>query len=173
MGRNILSERSRRLMSPFKLVRADSFPVWQIEAIGEHMLRDEDKRELESLSNQSSGLSLVDAVFDEDSKSWIAYGRKTAEVVAVFGRTRSNAMEGRIIWMVGTPKLYKYVPEFLDVSKRILDYWLEKYGRLHNYIDLRNLVHISWLMRLGFTLPPGQTVKMHDGVPFQYFIKEK
>jgi hypothetical protein len=75
--------------------------------------------------------------------------------------------------MVGTDELYKYLREFLSVSKTIINHWLDKYGTLYNFIDVRNVTHIEWLSWLGFELPPDMQVEMKDGSPFQYFIKEK
>jgi hypothetical protein len=160
-------------MSPFRLFNAKLFLPWQIEAIGNNLLRDEDKRELKSLSGKTPGDTLVDSVRSESGHSWIAYAEDTRRPVAVFGYERSPNIPGVVIWMVATYQLYAYSKDFLRISKIILDNWLEKFGTLHNYIDIRNKVHIEWLLSLGFELPAGMTCNMQDGVPFQYFIKEK
>jgi hypothetical protein len=159
-------------MSPFKIMSTDVFPIWQLEGIGSHLLRDEDKRELESLNDVDSGLALVKSVMDSE-KAWVAFGRDCGKCVAVFGYASIIAVPGKIIWMVGTDQLNQYIAGFLHVSKLILDNWLEKFGVLHNYIDIRNRSHVNWLTSLDFVLPAGITVEMKDGTPFQYFIKEK
>lgn len=160
-------------MSPFRLFNAKSFAPWQIKAIGDHLLRDEDKRELKSLKPATPGETLCKSVFDKKGSAWIAYAEETRKPVAVFGHVWSPISKGRVIWMVGTYHLFDYTVDFMRISKIILDHWLDKYEVLYNYIDLRNTTHIEWLTRFGFTLPAGMTVEMHDGVPFQYFIKEK
>lgn len=160
-------------MSPFRIFNAKNFAPWQIEAFGNHLLRDEDKRELKSLEDATPGKTLVNSVFNERGKAWIAYAEKTRKPVAVFGYHWLLTLKGRVIWMVGTYHLYQYKEDFLRISKIILDHWLDRAEVLHNYIDLRNTTHIQWLEMLGFKLPAGMTCTMHDGVPFQYFIKEK
>lgn len=160
-------------MSPFRLYPAKDFSPYFIEDIGNNFLRDEDKRELKSTEGKSPGKSLVESVFTEKGKSWIAFAYKTGKPVALFGYAWLPTLKGRVIWMVGTYHLYDYKADFLRISKIILDHWLDRAGVLHNYIDLRNTAHIAWLELLGFKLPKGMVCEMHNGVPFQYFIKEK
>ena len=74
--------------------------------------------------------------------------------------------------MVGTNALIDYNMPFYRVSKKILDHWLDEAGILHNFIDTRNVLHMSWLSRLGFKFPPAMRMRIGD-VDFQYFVKEK
>lgn len=160
-------------MPPFKILDARTFPLWQMEAFGSFLIREEDKTELESLTGESAGVALSDSVKNNNDGCWIAISRYSDKIAAVFGKEKQDAVPGRIIWMVGTPELHNCVLPFLVTSKLILDHWLEKYGTLHNMIDLRNATHIHWLTTLGFELPPNMTCQMQDGAPFQYFYKEK
>jgi hypothetical protein len=149
-----------------------AYPLWQIQAVGDSFLRYEDERELKSLTGVDPGLALVESVLASE-KSWVCYARATQRIVGVFGYANNSALPGRCIWMVGTAELAKYPKEFLSVSAQIIDHWLNTFGTLYNLIDLRNITHIDWLSRLGFSLPPDKQVTMQDGIPFQYFIKEK
>jgi hypothetical protein len=159
-------------MSPFKLLRTDGFPLWQIDALGDTLLRFEDRRELQSLTGGDPGMALLESVMASE-KSWLAYGRETMQLVAVFGYSVSPHLPGICIWMVGTDHLKEYSSEFLRVSRIILDNWLDKFGTLYNLIDLRNTTHVNWLIGMDFELPADKQVTMKDGTPFQYFIKEK
>jgi hypothetical protein len=80
-------------------------------------------------------------------------------------------VKGGVIWAVLTPDFMNCLDEFNKLSKIILDHWLDKYGVLSNYIDVRNKSHVRWLEYLGFTFEfKGIIVNQ---VLFQLFHKEK
>jgi hypothetical protein len=157
-------------MSYFKILDARRFSFWQLEAIGDRLLREEDKRELEASSGDSAGETLRRSVFNYPGLPLVAYA-PDYKIVAVFGYIRLNIVKGRVIWMVATPHIYKHIKPFLKVSKTIIDYWLSKYGMLSGYIDSRNATHAKWLGHMGFTF--GRSIRLHDKVPFRHFYKEK
>jgi hypothetical protein len=159
-------------MSDFIIRPTGNIPLWQIEAVGEQLLRPEDQRELTSATGHDPGLALVEAVLASE-KSWLMYGRKDMRLICIFGYSVEPSLKGICVWVAGTPALLDYRHEFTAITKIIRDNWLNKFGAIYNLIDLRNVAHIQWLIELGFELPPDQQVIMKDGTPFQYFIKEK
>jgi hypothetical protein len=56
------------------------------------------------------------------------------------------------IWMVGTKDLKKISLSFLRHSKKVCDVLKGKHQVLHNYVDKRNKLHITWLKWMGFTI---------------------
>jgi len=159
-------------MSDFIIRPTGDYPLWKIEAVGEHLLRPEDQREITSCSGVEPGLALVEAVMASE-KSWIMYSRESFKLVCIFGYSTSPTLKGICVWCCGTPDLLTYRHEFTAITKIIRDNWLNKFGAIYNLIDLRNVAHIQWLIELGFELPPDKQVVMTDGTPFQYFYKEK
>ena len=160
-------------MSPFKIFSANKFSDFSIKAIGDHLLREEDKRELLASSNEETpGKALLKGVRSCPHTSWIAFDY-SMNPIAVFGYYPLKGIaSGTVIWMVATPTIFKFTMPFLLISKRIIKHWLNKFGLLHNFIDTRNEGHIKWLKVMGFDMPEGSVAKL-KGVPFQYFKKEK
>lgn len=158
-------------MKEVKFVNSKHFSQSLLQSIGDVLLREEDKRELEAATGKSAGQALVDAINFPDTKAWMCVDRSFFPI-AFFGYTRLRTQEGRAIWMVATPDIYDHIKIFLQYSTAILDYWLRKYGALHGYIDTRNGAHVKWLRRLHFEFPEGK-IAIFNGVRFQYFKKEK
>jgi len=159
-------------MSPFKILKANLYPKWQLEALGDWLLGEEDQMELKASSGKTAGRALIEAVASSGEKAWLAWDYKDIRVVALFGYIRIEGVKGVVIWMVATPQIYKYSKPFLELSERIINYWCSKFGMLHGYIDTRNEKHIAWLKQLYFEFPEGNVAEL-NGVPFQYFVKEK
>jgi len=160
------------MKSPFIIKPTGTYPLWQMQAVGDTLIRDEDKREMKSASGSDPGLALVESIMKSE-KSWVMYDRKTFKMVCVFGYSTEPTLKGICVWAVGTPHLFKVHREFTELTKTIRDNWLNKFGAIYNLIDLRNVAHIQWLTELGFELPPDKQVVMKDGSAFQYFYKEK
>lgn len=161
-------------MSPFKIFSASKFSDFLIKAIGEHLLREEDKRELlATIAQQTPGEALLESVRSCPDTAWVCFDH-SMETIAVFGYKRlkgiPKGVNGVAIWMVATPHIYNHIKPFLKVSKKIINYWCEKFGVIHNYIDMRNEAHIRWLEHMEFTF--SNTVEI-DGKSFRYFYKEK
>ena len=146
------------------------YALWQMEAIGDSLIREEDKRELASWSGSEPGLALVESVV-ASKKSWLCYARDTFKLICVFGYSVEPTLKGICVWVVGTENLYDYRHEFTSVSTSIMNNWLNKFGAIYNLIDLRNVTHVQWLIQLGFELPPDQQAIMKDGPVIQYFHK--
>jgi len=159
-------------MTPFIIKPSSYYPLWQIQAVGDSLLRAEDKREITSASGVDPGLALVESVANSE-KSWLMFHRETLRLICVFGYSIEPTLKGICVWACGTPDLFKVRKEFTSLTKIIRDNWLNKFGAIYNLIDLRNVAHIQWLIELGFELPPDKQVIMKDGSAFQYFYKEK
>lgn len=68
--------------------------------------------------------------------------------VGVFGVTEDGT-----IWCLGTDDLTRkpLVYQFMRECRRYVDLLQDHYPILHNVIDARNTVHITWLRHMGFT----------------------
>ena len=55
-------------------------------------------------------------------------------------------------WLLTTPVVERRRKEFLRSSKRVLQYFLERFPELENHVDARHLCAIRWLRWLGFTV---------------------
>jgi len=159
-------------MSPFKQVTTDRYPLWQMQAVGDTLLRPEDQRELASCSGSDAGLALVEAVMSS-KKSWVCFARDNHKIVCVWGYALEPTLDGVCIWVAGTSEIFRLRHEFTSMVEVIVENFLNRFGTIYNLIDLRNVTHIQWLTKLGFELPPDKQVVMKDGSAFQYFYKEK
>jgi hypothetical protein len=54
-------------------------------------------------------------------------------------------------WMVGTDMLDKHQMVFLRRCREYVDFMLQMYPVLENYVDARNVQAVKWLMWLGFS----------------------
>jgi len=55
-------------------------------------------------------------------------------------------------WVLGTPELVGYALSFCRASRQLLKVWLERCGRLQNYVWDQHAEAIRWLHWLGFEL---------------------
>jgi hypothetical protein len=92
--------------------------------------------------------------------------------VAMFGVVPLSAPGHGIVWFLGTPDLEKPVNRirFLRESSKWVDNLMEKYEKIINYVDARNVLHISWLKWLKFEF---MDEKEFNGVRFYGFCKER
>jgi hypothetical protein len=57
-------------------------------------------------------------------------------------------------WLIATDELPKHPVKVMKYSFKILKAWLDKYGKLVNYVDSRHERAVQWLQLLGATLEP-------------------
>ena len=55
-------------------------------------------------------------------------------------------------WMIGTEDIERHAMAFLRLSVRHMKVVVANYNHLINYVDDRNVIAISWLKWLGFTM---------------------
>jgi len=88
--------------------------------------------------------------------------------LVILGVTPQGLLSNKgIPWMLGCDEALKYRRSFLTEPAKVLEYWLEKYKILENYVHTKNVISILWLKKLGFV--------MDDPILFsntgEYFIR--
>lgn len=98
---------------------------------------------------------------------------QNARPVAIFGVVPNPEKVGTAsIWMLGTDDLLRLKISFGDISRKMIDSFLELYPMLYNYVDVRNLRSIAWLKSCGaeFSEPAPYGVAKK---PFMFFQLRK
>lgn len=93
---------------------------------------------------------------------WTMVAEDEQGIVTVFGLTPDGNP-----WMVGTDKMWSYPMTVMKAGKKYVQKCLDEKQFLFNYVDSRNIVHIRWLMKLGFNFTGDSTT--FNGVEFLYF----
>ena len=115
--------------------------------LSEH-LREDDKQEIQAVTGLPPLLSLLTGL--KLSSVPLVICNADCKPVAMLGVV-PNGLIG-FIWMVGTDDLKKISLSFLRNSKDVCDVLKGKHQILHNYVDIRNKLHINWLKWMGFTI---------------------
>lgn len=94
-------------------------------------------------------------------------------VIALFGIARfpNQDPDEAVVWMVGSDDSVRNKTAFVRAAREFLKSAHQRFPLLWNVIDARNVVHIKWLKRFGFT-----AIRRHErlGVeqrPFIEFIR--
>ena len=90
------------------------------------------------------------------------------QVLCVFGVcTQVFENNYRVVWLLGTDVVDGNKKEFCVKSKAIVDGWVKEYGRLANFVWVKNKKSIRWLKFLGakFDAP----IKAETGEEFVFF----
>jgi len=115
------------------------------------------------------------------TESWIDGGRRWAawsgdELVCVFGVALGPVISGvgsGIPWLIGTDLMEDVKKEFLKESRWRVDEWVEEFGVLYNFVDVRNTRSIRWLKWLGFKFVEETIALGPHGMPFLQFYRRK
>lgn len=126
-------------------------------------LRKEDQDELETMYGLPANKVLL---LSWSLSLWVKVAEVEDRIVTVFGLTH----EGNP-WMVGTVEMLEYPITIVKSGYKYVKECLECKNFIWNYVDSRNIVHIKWLMRLGFKFT-GSSVTINN-VEFLYFYKLK
>jgi len=125
-------------------------------------LKFEDKREIEASSGDKPVHALMTGFFQSDVCLTLV-GNDVP--VGMFGVSKHGS-----IWLLVTEDIKKHKIKFIKESKKVIEFLLKKYGKLWNYVDARNELHIKWLKSCGFSfirkVPHGKY-----NLPFYEFIK--
>ena len=71
-----------------------------------------------------------------------------------------------LVWMVGSPALYLYWREFARRSRPLLAEASLGYDLIWNVVHERNVRHVEWLRRLGFTFFRKVPINGHQFIEF-------
>lgn len=131
--------------------------------ISENM-RDADRNEIWAASHESPFQSLSNGLINSDP----CFTAKADGIpFAMFGVNRFSKGLG-VIWLLGTESVKTNYRNFLKLSIVALEYLLDEYPRMFNFVDARHKESIRWLEWLGARIckpePFGE-----DQLPFHYF----
>lgn len=91
---------------------------------------------------------------------------------AMFGVSSYKQPEGYgVVWYLGSDESFRHPVTLVKGGREFVSKWLEKFNVLYNTVDARNLRHIAWLKRIGFTFTDAVTVNGYKFLQF-YKIKE-
>lgn len=71
-----------------------------------------------------------------------------------------------VVWMMGTPALYAHWREFARRSRVLLEEATLGYDLVWNMVHDRNVRHVEWLRRLGFTFFRKVPINGHEFIEF-------
>ncbi len=104
-----------------------------------------------------------------DPRAGLADGR----VACIFGiGVRSVLSDYGVPWMLGSEDVVRHARRFLRGSRDYIAEMRNKYSRLENYVDARNVDAIKWLAWLGFTLEAPEPFGV-ERLPFHRFHWER
>jgi hypothetical protein len=127
-------------------------------------MREEDRLEVLYSTGDTPLHALLRGVEVSNETCTIEWNGK---VVAIFG---VGGILGQVgcPWMLGTPDIARLGKYILKLAIAVFDGYLKDYGYLTNVCWSQNVVHISWLKRLGFKFEGGTTL---NGEMFLQFHK--
>lgn len=148
-----------------------------IQARVEHLpdfarrIRLEDRLEAMAASGSPLIPALEEGIKVSEGTCWMAL--VDGKPAVIFGASpHPNKPEVGIIWLLGSEDILKYPLTFHKQAKRWLKVIHEKYPKVTNVADCRNVVHLQWIEKLGFRF-----TKMHQqygpfGLPFVEFERD-
>lgn len=112
--------------------------------------------ELKSLSKNSI-LSLIEGNIKQSDESWSVW--KDDVLICIFGIGSGSLLTSTgYPWLISTKEIKKYKKEFLIGTKVVINYWLNIYTSLENYIPNNFPSALRWLRWAGFTIYPTQPI---------------
>lgn len=144
------------------VVKADRRTLLQVAAA----LRLEDRQEIERASGGTPEESLLKPL-DLPGDVFVGYLGEVDASRSPFG---AFGCHDGVVWLLCTDEVQRGKLSIFKAARKVLGEWLERYGRLYNYADCQNTLHIAWIRAMGFTL--GEKV-IHRGHEFRHFFMEK
>lgn len=86
------------------------------------------------------------------------------EIVTIFGMSPQEDGSG-VLWMIGTDGIYDNADLFHEHTSAWLEYYRERYTRIFNFVDARNVASLKWAASVGFIIHPAEP-RGHDGTMF-------
>lgn len=111
-------------------------------------LRQQDEDEVMALVGLDN-LTALTVCFNDSDKVLTAEIDNT--IVCMFGVTKNIDGTGTP-WLLGSDDVNKIPVTFIRESRKYIDQFLQEYGYLYNYVDIRNTLSIQWLKWLGFKI---------------------
>lgn len=114
----------------------------------QNRLRKQDKEEVKALISVDDKKAL-EMCFCESDEVYSA--KQDNQVVCMFGISKNSTGNG-VPWLLGSDLVNDIPITFIRESRKYVKEFLNKYGYLENYVDIRNGLSIQWLKWLGFKL---------------------
>lgn len=132
-------------MAPkFQIVKPEEFHIIHIA----EKMRLDDQREVWAMAHMTPEEALRASIKSKGEKHTVL---ADGEPIAMFGVGLPSMMSGRgVPWLLAREGFEKYFKSIGRYSRRYIDYALDVYDSLENYIDIRNTTSIRWLRWLGF-----------------------
>jgi hypothetical protein len=141
----------------------------QVHYVAEH-LRADDAREVNTATGLDPAVAVVRGV-EKSLLSYVVHSEREHQrwvPIAVFGVAPSTVDGCGAVWFLSTDLTRK---EMVAI-RRSTPYWLDQLGRgfktLHNLLDMRNMSHLRWCLKVGFN--PGEIVRV-NGKPFIHIYR--
>lgn len=133
-------------------------------------IRPDDRAELAAVQGYDDAAGAIATSVLLSSEIWVA--EDEGGMVCMFGVGPATLLTGTgRPWMLATDRLDLWPVALNKLVRGYLGKMLRQYPHLENWVDGRNVRHIEWLRRLGFTIHPAQPSGPF-GVPFHRFELE-
>lgn len=133
-------------------------------------IRPDDRAEILASTGFDDPLGAVSMAVLASAETWVAEDR--SGLVCMFGIVPGTLLTGTgRPWMMATHRLDRWPVALNKLVKGYLGRMLKEFPHLENWVDGRNVRHVAWLKRLGFTIHPAQPAGPF-GVPFHRFEME-
>ncbi len=134
-------------------------------------LRDQDRREVTTLTGEPALQSLIHGIAMSDMPIAIVDDDETVlglfGVVPTFETPKTGA-----VWMLASPQLFRHKRRFIRESRQWVEAMQSRYDLLFNVVDERNTIHVRWLKWCGFTFINRHQLGTPE-TPFLEFVRTK
>lgn len=138
-------------------------------------LRESDVKEIKDSTGKNPSESLADIMGYTDILK--VFEDEFGRILGVYGiaDVQDLGLKAGNIFLLATDELVeKYPIEFLRISKREVEGFIEEYEYLFNYVSSENKDSIKWLDWLGFDVYKDKDVLLENPkVPFYFFKLER
>lgn len=111
-------------------------------------LREEDRSECLAATGLPPELLLPLSLSKDEV--WVFVINGTPEAVLGLSPVDRHPYFG-LVWMLATPEIFNQRRALLRLTPEVLDMLHSRYPLLGNHVDMRNVTHVRWLKRLGFS----------------------
>lgn len=128
------------------------------------------KEEIEEIHASDSMTPLEALMFGYNNSQACYTAVYKGKPIAMFGHLPLSLIGKKsVVWMLTTPDVLKIKKKFMILSKKIINYLLEMYPYLTNYVDARYSQSIRWLKWCGAEIGKAEKYGPY-GYPFHPFL---
>ena len=117
-------------------------------------LRKQDEDEVMALVGLDNETALLASFCHSDR---VFVGEVDGKIICMFGVSKDSNGNG-CPWLLGSDEVEKLPITFVRNSRKYIQQFINEYGYLENYVDIRNSLSIKWLKWLGFKIDEPQTL---------------